>query len=150
MFIPFHSYMYNRCACVYMHVCKCVLSVLFRCLLFLPLLSLNCPHDKSQMTSKKTFIYLMFYSGVPGFATDCPCGVWCRGLSTCFLSVGPLFGNLVWNDSGYVSFTEWKTTVSLFSTTYHIYLNDSQHDNTFFSFTLFSRLKFYFLFYIAL
>ena len=25
----------------------------------------------------------------------CPCGVWCRGLTTCPLYVGPLFGNLV-------------------------------------------------------
>ena len=27
------------------------------------------------------------------FATDCPCGVWCRGLTTCLLHVGPPFGN---------------------------------------------------------
>ena len=27
---------------------------------------------------------------VSGFATDCPCGVWCRGLTTCLLHVGPL------------------------------------------------------------
>ena len=27
----------------------------------------------------------IFYRGVPGFATDCPCGVWCRGLTTCHL-----------------------------------------------------------------
>ena len=40
---------------------------------------------------------LLGYStgGVPGFATDCPCSVWCRGLTTCPLYVGPLFGNLV-------------------------------------------------------
>ena len=37
----------------------------------------------------------IFYREVPGFATDCPCGVWCRGLTTCPLYVGPLFGNLV-------------------------------------------------------
>ena len=24
-------------------------------------------------------------TGIPGFATDCCCGVWCRGLTTCFL-----------------------------------------------------------------
>ena len=28
-----------------------------------------------------TFPTRIFYRGVPGFATDCPCGVWCRGLS---------------------------------------------------------------------
>ena len=29
----------------------------------------------------------IFYRRVPGFATDCPCGVWCRGLTTCLLYV---------------------------------------------------------------
>ena len=27
---------------------------------------------------------------------------------------GPLFGNLVWNDSGFVSLTQWRTAFSLF------------------------------------
>ena len=41
--------------------------------------------------------YLLGYSTV-----DCQaCGVWCRGLTTCLLYVGPIFGNLVWNDSGF-------------------------------------------------
>ena len=31
------------------------------------------------------------YRVVPGFATDCSCGVWCRGLATCLLYIGPLF-----------------------------------------------------------
>ena len=35
----------------------------------------------------------MFCWGVSGFATDCPCDVWCRGLTTCLLHVGPPFGN---------------------------------------------------------
>ena len=35
----------------------------------------------------------IFYRGVSGFATDCPCGVWCRGSTTCLLYVGPPFGN---------------------------------------------------------
>ena len=35
----------------------------------------------------------IFCRGVSGFATDCPCGVWCRGLTTCFLHVGPPFEN---------------------------------------------------------
>ena len=51
-----------------------------------------------------TFLSRIFYRGVPGFATDWPCGVWCRGLTTCLLYVGPLFGNLVWNDR-FVRFT---------------------------------------------
>ena len=52
-----------------------------------------------------TFPTRIFYRGVPGFATDCPCGVWCRGLTTCPLYVGPLFGNLVENHSVFVSLT---------------------------------------------
>ena len=46
-----------------------------------------------------TFPTRIFYRGVPGFATDCPCSVWCLGLTTCLLYVGPLFGN----DSRFVS-----------------------------------------------
>ena len=42
-----------------------------------------------------TFPTRIFYRGVPGFATDCPCGVWCRGLATCLLYVGLLLGNPV-------------------------------------------------------
>ena len=42
-----------------------------------------------------TFPTKIFYRGVPGFATNCPCGVWCRGLTTCPLYVGPRFGDLV-------------------------------------------------------
>ena len=49
----------------------------------------------SFMSCLFTFPTRIFYRGVPGFATDCPCGVWCRGLTTCPLYVGPLFGQLV-------------------------------------------------------
>ena len=42
-----------------------------------------------------TFPTRIFYRGVPGFATECPWGVWCRGLTTCPLYVGPLFANRV-------------------------------------------------------
>ena len=41
----------------------------------------------------------VFYRGVSGFGTDCPCGVWCRGLTTCFLYISPLFGNRLLNNS---------------------------------------------------
>ena len=37
----------------------------------------------------------IFCRGVSGFATDCPCGVWCRGLTTCRLHVAPPFGNRI-------------------------------------------------------
>ena len=47
----------------------------------------------------------IFCRGVSGFATDCPCGVWCRGLTTCLLHVGPPFGNRFLNNSWAVSLT---------------------------------------------
>ena len=61
-----------------------------------------------------TFPTRIFYRGVPGFATHCPCGVWCHGLTTCLLYAGPLFGNLVENDSRFVSLTYRKTTFCCF------------------------------------
>ena len=30
----------------------------------------------------------IFYRRIPGFATDCPCCVWCHALTTCLLHVG--------------------------------------------------------------
>ena len=47
----------------------------------------------------------IFCRGVSGFATDCPCGVWCRGLTTCLLHVGPPFGNRILNNSWAVDLT---------------------------------------------
>ena len=39
----------------------------------------------------------IFCRGVSGFATDFPGSVWCRGLTTCLLHVGPPFGNRILN-----------------------------------------------------
>ena len=47
----------------------------------------------------------IFCRGVSGFATDCPCDVWCRGLTTCLLHVGPLFGNRFSKNSWAVGLT---------------------------------------------
>ena len=47
----------------------------------------------------------IFYRGVSGFAIDCPCGVWCQGLTTCLLYVGPLLENRLLNNSWVVGFT---------------------------------------------
>ena len=49
----------------------------------------------------------LFCRGVSGFATDCPCDIWCRGLTTCLLHVGPPFGNRFLNTSWAVSLTYW-------------------------------------------
>ena len=47
----------------------------------------------------------IFYRGFSGFATDCPCGVWCRRLTTCLLYIGPLFRNRLLNNSWAVGLT---------------------------------------------
>ena len=49
----------------------------------------------------------IFCRGVSGFATDCPCGVWCRGLTSCLLHVGPPFGNRILKNSWAVDLTLW-------------------------------------------
>ena len=70
-----------------------------------------------------TFIYStrIFYRGVSGFATDCPCGVWCRGLTTCLLYVGPLFGYLLLNNSWAVGLTCWIVNSHYFFLYFDIY-----------------------------
>ena len=85
-----------------------------------------------------TFPAGIFSRGVPGFATACPCSIWCCGLTTCFLHVGPLFGNLVKIDSRSVSFTQTKTTFLLLLIVSHLH---ALQYNTLFSFTLLSCLK---------
>ena len=49
----------------------------------------------------------IFCRGVSDFATDCPCDVWCRGLNTCLLNLGPPFGNRFLNTSWAVGLTYW-------------------------------------------
>ena len=62
-------------------------------------------------SSNSTWI---FCRGVSGFATDCPCGVWCRGLTTCLLHVGPPFGNRFLNTSKTVGLTYWIVYLHFF------------------------------------
>ena len=38
-----------------------------------------------------TYSTWIFCRGVLGFANDCPCGIWCCGLTTCLLRVDPPF-----------------------------------------------------------
>ena len=49
----------------------------------------------------------IFYKGVSGFAIDCPCDVWCRGLTTCVLHVDPPFRNRFLNTIWAVGLTYW-------------------------------------------
>ena len=49
----------------------------------------------------------IFCREVSGFATDCHCDVWCRGLTTCLLHVGPPVGNQFLNTGWAVGVTYW-------------------------------------------
>ena len=83
-----------HCICVICWFCKCTTPWMFRSLDILPEYLIE--HVSfGLLYIMFTFPTRIFYRGVPGFATDYPSGVWCRGLTTCPLYVGPLFGNLV-------------------------------------------------------
>ena len=56
----------------------------------------------------------IFCRGVSGFATDCPCVVCCRGLTTCLLHVGPPFGNRFLNTIWAIDLTYWIVYLHLF------------------------------------
>ena len=56
----------------------------------------------------------IFCRGVSGFATDCSCDVWCRGLTTCLLLVGPPFRNRFLNTSWAVGLTYWIVYLHFF------------------------------------
>ena len=56
----------------------------------------------------------IFYRGFSGFATDCPCDVCCRGVTTCLLHVVPPFGNRFLNTSWAVGLTYWIVYLILF------------------------------------
>ena len=61
--------------------------------------------DIGPLYVTSSFSTWIFCRGVSGFATDCPCGVWCRGLTTYLLHVGPPFGNRLLNNSWAVGLT---------------------------------------------
>ena len=84
----------------------------------------------------------IFCRGVSGFATDCPCGVWCRGLTTCLLHVGPPFGNRLLNNSWAVGLTLW--IINLFLCVFwHMQLYMSWYIRSFFGFTFLNILYFF-------
>ena len=58
--------------------------------------------------------------GVSGFATECPCVVWCHGLTTCLLHVGPPFGNRLLNNSWAIGLTLWIINLIFCVLTYAI------------------------------
>ena len=82
----------------------------------------------------------IFCRGVSGFVTDCPCGVWCRGLTTCLLHVGPPFGNRILNNSWAVGLTWW--IMNLIFLCFDIRLYMSWYIRSFFGFTFLNILYF--------
>ena len=82
--------------------------------------------------------------GVSGFATDCPCDVWCRGLTICLLHVGPPVGNRFLNTSRAVGLTYGKVYLH-FYVFWHIQLYMSWYIISFFGFIFTSLICFIFL-----
>ena len=87
----------------------------------------------------------IFCRGVSGFASDCPCGVWCRGLTNCLLHVGSPFGNLFLNNSWAVILTKWIVYLHFFSVFWHMQLYMSWYIISFFGFIFISWIFFIFL-----
>ena len=86
----------------------------------------------------------IFCRGVSGFATDCPCGVWCRGLTTCLLHVGPPFGNRILNNSLAVGCRfDIMDNESYFFVFWHMQLYMSWYIRSFFGFSFLNILYFF-------
>ena len=83
----------------------------------------------------------IFCRGVSGLATDCPCRVWCRGLTTCLLHIGPPFGNRILNNSWAVGLTKWTMNL-IFFVFWHMQLYMSWYIRSFFGFTFLNILYF--------
>ena len=76
------------------------------------------PSDPFHVTS--SYSTWIFCRAVSGFATDCPCDVWCRGLTTYLLHVGPPFGNRLLNTSWAVGLTYWIVYFHIFFLFWHM------------------------------
>ena len=57
----------------------------------------------APLYAQLVFSIRIFYRGVPGFTTDCPCGIWRCKLITRLLHISPLFGNSMFKNSWSVS-----------------------------------------------
>ena len=89
----------------------------------------------------------IFCRGVSGFATDCPCDVWCLGLTTCLLHVGPPFGNRFLNTRWAVGLTYWIVYLFLYvDICNYICLDTSYHFLTY----IFTSWMFFIFFQVLL
>ena len=84
----------------------------------------------------------IFCRGVSGFATDCPCDVWCRGLTTCLLHVGPTFRKSNSKQQLGCRF-DIMDYESYFFVFWHMQLYMSWYIISFFGFTLLNILHFF-------
>ena len=82
----------------------------------------------------------IFCRGVSGFATGCPCGIWCLVLTTCLLHVGPPFGNRILNNSCRFDIMD---NISYFIVFWHMQLYMSWNIRSFFGFTFLNILHFF-------
>ena len=85
----------------------------------------------------------IFSMEVSGFATDCPCNVWCRGLTTCPLHVGPPFGNRCLNTSWAVGLTYWIVYLHFFILSY-VAISVLIHDIIFWLYLYFFNILIFF------
>ena len=85
----------------------------------------------------------IFCRGVSGFATNCPCDFWCRGLTTCLLHVGPPFGNRFLNTSCAVGLIYWIVYLHLF-VFWHMHLYMSWCIISFLALSLLLKLSLFF------
>ena len=84
----------------------------------------------------------IFCRGVSGFATDCPCSVWCCGLTTCLLHVGPPFENRTPQQQLGCRF-DIMDNESYFFVFWHMQLYMSWYIRSFFGFTFLNILYFF-------
>ena len=84
----------------------------------------------------------IFCRGVSCFATDCPCGVWCRGLTTCLLHVAPPFSKSNFKQQLGCRF-DIMDNESYFFVFWHMQLYMSWYIRSFFGFTFLNILYFF-------
>ena len=111
-----------------------------------------CKHTSGMLVADDTNLFSngtdlkSLESTTNNFATDCPCDVWCRGLTICLLYVGPPFGYRFLNNSWAVGLTEWIVYL------HFLYFDICNHiclDMSYIFFALSLLLK-YFLFFQVL
>ena len=106
-----------------------------------PIFSKYCHWPLYVTSNYSTWI---FCRRVSGFATECPCGIWCRGLITCLLHVGPPFVNRFLNTSWAVDLTYWILYLHFFFVFWHMQLYMSWYIISFLVLSLLPKCSLFF------